>query len=118
MEPYSIFTFRMFVNPWPNLCHFCYVDGEAVGVVVCKIDQHKSGRRRGYLGMITVKPKQRRLGIGAPRTALGGMRCSRAPRQHQAACDVRTCHVGGPTGATACPEHPHCCTHEWQQLFH
>lgn len=64
VEPYNIFTFRMFVNPWPNLCHFSYVDKEPVGVVVCKIDQHKSGRRRGYLGMIVVQEKHRRLGIG------------------------------------------------------
>ena len=65
VEPYSIFTFRMFVQPWPQLCHFCYVDGEPAGVVVCKIDDHKSGRRRGYLGMIVVEIPFRRLGLGA-----------------------------------------------------
>jgi GNAT superfamily N-acetyltransferase len=64
VEPYSIFTFRMFVHPWPQLCHFCYVDGAPVGVVVCKIDDHKSGRRRGYLGMIVVEKEYRKLGIG------------------------------------------------------
>jgi N-alpha-acetyltransferase 30 len=67
VEPYSAFTFRMFVTPWPQLCHFCHVDGEPVGVVVCKIDDHKSGRRRGYLGMIVVDKEYRKLGIGAPR---------------------------------------------------
>lgn len=66
VEPYSVFTFRMFVNPWPQLCFFCYVDGQPIGVVVCKINNHKSGRRRGYLGMIVVEKEFRKLGIGAP----------------------------------------------------
>ena len=64
VEPYTVFTFRMFVGPWPQLCHFCYVDGEPVGVVVCKIDRHKSGTLRGYLGMIVVKNEHRKRGIG------------------------------------------------------
>jgi len=42
------------------------VDGTPVGVVVCKIDEHR-GKRRGYLGMLVVKPEYRRkLGLGAP----------------------------------------------------
>ena len=65
VEPYSVFTFRMFVTPWPQLCQFCYVDGKPIGVVVCKVDDHKSGRRRGYLGMIVVEKQYRKLGIGA-----------------------------------------------------
>jgi N-alpha-acetyltransferase 30 len=70
VEPYNIFTFRMFVDPWPNLCYFSFVDGKPVGVVVCKIDQAKSGRRRGYLGMIVVQVEHRRLGIGVRWLAL------------------------------------------------
>lgn len=64
-EPYSIFTYRLFLSPWPNLCHFCYVDNKPVGVVVCKIDERPNGVRRGYLGMIVVLKEYRKLGIGA-----------------------------------------------------
>jgi N-alpha-acetyltransferase 30 len=64
-EPYSIFTHRLFLTPWPQLCHFCYVADKPVGVVVCKIDKRKNGKRRGYLGMIVVLKDYRRYGIGA-----------------------------------------------------
>ena len=64
-EPYSIFTYRLFLTPWPQLCHFCYVDDKPVGVVVCKVDDHKSGRRRGYIGMIVVIKEYRKYGIGS-----------------------------------------------------
>jgi N-alpha-acetyltransferase 30 len=63
-EPYSIFTYRLFLTPWPHLCHFCYVSDKPVGVVVCKVDDHKSGRRRGYIGMIVVIKEYRKYGIG------------------------------------------------------
>jgi N-alpha-acetyltransferase 30 len=63
-EPYSIFTYRIFLTPWPQLCHFCYVSEKPVGVVVCKVDEHKSGRRRGYIGMIVVLQDYRKYGIG------------------------------------------------------
>eukprot|EP01025_Chloroclados_australasicus_P016953 TRINITY_DN18649_c0_g1_i1.p2 TRINITY_DN18649_c0_g1~~TRINITY_DN18649_c0_g1_i1.p2 ORF type:complete len:179 (-),score=7.32 TRINITY_DN18649_c0_g1_i1:492-962(-) len=64
-EPYSVFTYRYFLTPWPQLCFFAYIDEEPVGVVVCKIDKHKSGRRRGYIGMIVVLAQHRKLGIGS-----------------------------------------------------
>jgi hypothetical protein len=42
--------------------YFCYVDNEPVGVVVCKIDDHR-GTQRGYLGMLVVQ-KNVSLSIG------------------------------------------------------
>lgn len=63
-EPYSIFTYRLFLTPWPQLCHFCYVSDKPAGVVVCKVDDHKSGRKRGYIGMIVVLKEYRKYGIG------------------------------------------------------
>jgi GNAT superfamily N-acetyltransferase len=66
-EPYSVFTYRYFLHPWPSLCYFCYVDNEPVGVVVCKIDDHR-GTKRGYLGMLVVQKNCRKLGIGTLRS--------------------------------------------------
>jgi N-alpha-acetyltransferase 30 len=77
-EPYSIFTYRFFLTPWPNLCHFCYVDGEPAGVVVGKVDDHKSGRRRGYIGMVVVNQPYRKMGIGACRVPASRVRWTHA----------------------------------------
>ena len=37
-EPYSIFTYRYFLNAWPNLCICAMLGGETVGVIICKVD--------------------------------------------------------------------------------
>lgn len=60
-EPYSVFTYRYFVNRWPTLCEMVHnEDNELVGVVVCKIDLHaKSKRSRGYIGMLAVRKDYR-----------------------------------------------------------
>lgn len=61
-EPYSVFTYRYFVNIWPTLCEMVHnEDGDLVGVVVCKMDDHKSGRKRGYIGMLAVRADYRKL---------------------------------------------------------
>ncbi|GMH35941.1 hypothetical protein BSKO_03809 [Bryopsis sp. KO-2023] len=63
-EPYSIFTYRYFLNNWPTLC-FLVHDGEhCFGTVVCKLDQHKS-RLRGYLAMLVVEKQCRSRGVGS-----------------------------------------------------
>ena len=65
-EPYSVFTYRYFVNQWPNLCEMVHNEnGQLVGVVVCKVDNHKSGRTRGYIGMLAVDKEYRKLGIAS-----------------------------------------------------
>ena len=65
-EPYSVFTYRYFVNRWPELCEMVHnSSGELVGVVVCKVDQHKSGRTRGYIGMLAVDQRYRKRGIAS-----------------------------------------------------
>eukprot|EP00736_Rhodelphis_marinus_P001474 Rmarinus@m.6012 len=64
-EPYSIFTYRYFIHQWPSLCHVC-IDVETeeiVGVIVCKLDQHRM-RFRGYIAMLAVNEKYRRKKIG------------------------------------------------------
>ena len=65
-EPYSVFTYRYSVNRWPQLCEMVHNEAqELVGVVVCKIDKHKSGRMRGYIGMLAVDPRYRKRGIAS-----------------------------------------------------
>lgn len=68
-EPYTVFTYRYFVNQWPQLCFLAYIDGmekrQAIGVVICKLDRHLKGNRytRGYIGMLSVQPDHRGKGI-------------------------------------------------------
>ena len=65
-EPYSVFTYRFFVNRWPQLCEMVHnSSNELVGVVVCKIDKHRSGRMRGYIGMLAVDERYRKRGIAS-----------------------------------------------------
>lgn len=85
-EPYSVFTYRYFIHNWPHLCLLvpspecliagvkgsscpdtrcsqAKVEGEFVGVIVCKADEHKK-KLRGYVAMLAVDQKHRNLGIG------------------------------------------------------
>lgn len=66
-EPYSIFTYRYFLSQWPFLCHAAIAEAtqEYLGCIIGKMDVHKSGRMRGYIGMLTVKKEHRHLGIGS-----------------------------------------------------
>ena len=66
-EPYSVFTYRYFVNQWPELCEMARSShsGELIGVVVCKVDNHKSGKTRGYIGMLAVDPRYRKQAIAS-----------------------------------------------------
>lgn len=64
-EPYSIFTYRYFLSQWPFLCHLAISDTEeAFGCIIGKMDRHRNGRMRGYIGMLTVKKEYRHLGVG------------------------------------------------------
>lgn len=38
-EPYSTFTFRHFVNEWPQLCILARHEGKCVGGVMCKMER-------------------------------------------------------------------------------
>ena len=68
-EPYSVFTYRYFINNWPNLCYLAMVpakqaddDGPAreerlVGCIVCKQEAHRTTQAmRGYIAMLAVRP--------------------------------------------------------------
>ena len=77
-EPYSIFTYRYFINNWPNLCFIATTTGaepaaaacaapstgRVVGTIVCKQDRHRSGSVRGYIAMLAVHNSMRKRGMG------------------------------------------------------
>ena len=71
-EPYSIFTYRYFINNWPNLCINALRGGdgkddataEVVGTIVCKAEKHRSGTMRGYIAMLAVDESLRGQGFG------------------------------------------------------
>lgn len=71
-EPYSIFTYRYFINTWPSLCILTRSrpvgsteTGTLIGVIICKAELHaKSKLKRGYLAMLVVDKVYRKLRIG------------------------------------------------------
>jgi|EP00505_MAST-04D_sp_SCG-Rhode-Island_P002410 N-alpha-acetyltransferase 30 len=63
-EPYSIFTYRYFINNWPNLCWLAHINEKLIGVVVNKADRHRNGRLRGYVAMLAVDSEYRKQKIG------------------------------------------------------
>jgi len=63
-EPYSVFTYRFFVNYWPKLTIIARFKGVAVGVIMAKIEPDIKNRRRGYIGMLVVDPRYRGKRIG------------------------------------------------------
>ncbi|KAK4994478.1 N-alpha-acetyltransferase 30 [Elasticomyces elasticus] len=91
-EPYSIYVYRYFLYSWPHLCFMAvtsdirpnktssnnieYNDmtqanddelndsaSKVVGVVVCKLEQHRSGPLRGYIAMLATQKDLRGRGI-------------------------------------------------------
>jgi len=64
-EPYSIYTYRYFIHNWPHLCFMAKVGNECVGAIVCKLDYHKKVVKRGYIAMLAVDSKYRKLKIGS-----------------------------------------------------
>jgi peptide alpha-N-acetyltransferase len=64
-EPYSIYVYRYFLYQWGDLC-FMALDpsGSLIGVVVCKLEPHRSGTFRGYIAMLAVQETYRGKGIG------------------------------------------------------
>lgn len=68
-EPYIIYTYRYFLNQWPQLCWLARdaATNTPTGVIVCKLDRHLKGERkmRGYIAMLSVHPDWRGKGIAS-----------------------------------------------------
>jgi len=62
-EPYSIYTYRYFLQNWPELCILA-IDSqntsEYIGVIICKMERESVG----YIAMLAVEMGHRRRGIG------------------------------------------------------
>ena len=43
-EPYSVFTYRYFINNWPDLCYMTMQGDRCVGAIICKLDTHRCRR--------------------------------------------------------------------------
>eukprot|EP00042_Codosiga_hollandica_P027921 m.142870 g.142870 ORF g.142870 m.142870 type:complete len:144 (-) comp52625_c0_seq4:280-711(-) len=65
-EPYSIYTYRYFINNWPKLCFTAHCGSVCIGAIVCKLSHHKKGTYRGYIAMLAVHKDHRRKNIGSP----------------------------------------------------
>jgi peptide alpha-N-acetyltransferase len=63
-EPYTVFTYRFFVNNYPELCFLAHIGDKCVGGVLCKVDINKNERRKGYIGMLVVDRESRGKKIG------------------------------------------------------
>jgi len=64
-EPYSVYTYRYFINNWPHLCFLAKAKGETIGTVVAKMDTHRlTGMFRGYIAMLAVHKEWRKRKIG------------------------------------------------------
>ena len=65
-EPYTLYTYRYFIDTWPELCILAHCEDRLVGVIVCKAEPNIEDPRemQGYIGMLVVDTNQRRRGIG------------------------------------------------------
>ena len=112
-EPYSIFTYRYFINNWPDLCFnalmpmprgdLAAVDlpGAApdapkqcvVGTIVCKQDRHRSGALRGYIAMLAVHHSVRKRGMGSKLVKLA-VRAMRDSGADEAVLETEVTNIG------------------------
>ncbi|OAL44957.1 acyl-CoA N-acyltransferase [Pyrenochaeta sp. DS3sAY3a] len=65
-EPYSIYVYRYFLYQWGDLCYMA-IDpsnpSSLIGVIICKLEPHRSGTFRGYIAMLAVQEAHRGQGI-------------------------------------------------------
>jgi N-alpha-acetyltransferase 30 len=63
-EPYPIFTYRYFLNDFPDSCLMAYDKEQFIGCIIGKCDKTKKGKMKGYIAMIAVRKDQRGKKIG------------------------------------------------------
>jgi len=69
-EPYQIWTYRFFSEPYPELTIFCEDDGKMVGCCMAMLEPGKTkpgetSKLCGYIGMISTVQEYKRRGIGS-----------------------------------------------------
>ena len=63
-EPYPIFTYRYFVNLWPECNILVYEKGKFIGCIIGKCEKNKNNKMKGYIAMIAVDKAYRGKKIG------------------------------------------------------
>jgi peptide alpha-N-acetyltransferase len=63
-EPYPIFTYRYFLNDYPDSCICAYDNGKFIGCIIGKCALNKKQRMKGYIAMIAVSKEYRGKKIG------------------------------------------------------
>jgi peptide alpha-N-acetyltransferase len=86
-EPYSIYVYRYFLYQWGDLCYMVLPSSALsftaypvlirphqaldpstsalIGVIICKLEPHRSGPFRGYIAMLAVQSPHRGKGIAS-----------------------------------------------------
>ncbi|KAH7080701.1 acyl-CoA N-acyltransferase [Paraphoma chrysanthemicola] len=66
-EPYSIYVYRYFLYQWGDLCYMALdpTTSALIGVIICKLETHRSGTFRGYIAMLAVQEPYRGRGIAS-----------------------------------------------------
>ncbi|KAF2819553.1 acyl-CoA N-acyltransferase [Ophiobolus disseminans] len=66
-EPYSIYVYRYFLYQWGDLCYMALnpPSSSLIGVIICKLEPHRSGTFRGYIAMLAVHSPYRGRGIAS-----------------------------------------------------
>ncbi|KAL6707810.1 N-alpha-acetyltransferase 30 [Coniothyrium glycines] len=71
-EPYSIYVYRYFLYQWGDLCYMALdpTSSSLIGVIICKLEPHRSGTFRGYIAMLAVQESHRGRGIATKLVAM------------------------------------------------
>lgn len=82
-EPYSIYVYRYFLYQWGELCFMVSIvaslipslvltisealdpSNNLIGVIISKLEHHRSGTYRGYIAMLAVQHTHRNRGIAS-----------------------------------------------------
>ncbi|KAF1916356.1 acyl-CoA N-acyltransferase [Ampelomyces quisqualis] len=66
-EPYSIYVYRYFLYQWGDLCFMALhpTTSALIGIIICKLEPHRSGTYRGYIAMLAVSSRYRNRGIAS-----------------------------------------------------
>ncbi|KAF2028740.1 acyl-CoA N-acyltransferase [Setomelanomma holmii] len=66
-EPYSIYVYRYFLYQWGDLCYMALdpTTSALIGVIISKLEPHRSGTFRGYIAMLAVQEAHRGRGIAS-----------------------------------------------------
>ena len=66
-EQYPIYTYRYFLNLWPDCTICCYDkknNNKFIGVIIGNCENKKNNKKQGYIAMLAVEIEYRKKGIG------------------------------------------------------